>query len=209
MSLIDRIAGAGRGGGRREPVRIHALRLASHCQEAADQICGLELDPMLLCARLADGYRDAGMEPMAADDVATRLHNLDGDGLRRFALAVSAASEDQVIAALPKLAGSGGAAEQVDTVFFAMPMRAPLLTPELVRESILRAEEYARHFINLLGAEVEGESHAASRDRLARLDYGKLLAAAERAKVSAEERAEYLRKLIEEQEKRMAPRGKW
>jgi hypothetical protein len=50
-------------------------------------------------------------------------------------------------------------------------------------------EEFARRFVQGLGASIRGESAAASREALERLDYGRLLAEADRAKKAAEERA--------------------
>jgi hypothetical protein len=83
------------------------------------------------------------------------------------------------------------------------------LTLELLRQGPLRVEEFARHFLARLGAAVAGETPAQSRLRLQRLDYAQLLAEAERDKVSAAERMDYLRRLQEQQEQRLARRGKW
>jgi hypothetical protein len=44
---------------------------------------------------------------------------------------------------------------------------------------------------------------------LDRLDYARLLNEAERARESAKERTEYLRKLQEKADRMLAPRGKW
>jgi Flp pilus assembly protein TadD len=84
-----------------------------------------------------------------------------------------------------------------------------MLTLELLRQSSLRVEEFARHFLARLEAAVASETVAQSRARLQRLDYAQLLAEAERAKVSAEERVAYLRKLQQKQEQLLSRRGKW
>jgi hypothetical protein len=98
--------------------------------------------------------------------------------------------------------------EQIRTAFVGLARELPLLTMELLRQSELRIEEFARNFIARLGATVAGETPQQSRDRLHRLDYARLLEEAEQAKVSAEERMEYIRKLQEEQDKKTR-RGKW
>src|SRR5208283_4064709 len=108
----------------------------------------------------------------------------------------------------PGLLGNGGAVAQVKEAFVGLALATPLLTMTLLRQSPLRVEEFARHFLARLGTAVSGETAAQSRERLERLDYGRLLAEAERAKVSAEERMEYLRQLQEDQARR-ARRGKW
>ena len=53
-----------------------------------------------------------------------------------------------------------------------------------------------------------GERAEESHTRLQRLDYRQLLAEAEKAKVSAEQRTAYIRKLQEEQEQKLGRRGK-
>jgi hypothetical protein len=73
----------------------------------------------------------------------------------------------------------------------------------------LRVEELARRLLAVLGASVVGESAEESKKTLHRLDYARLLAEAEQAKIAAAGRAEKLKKLQDEQEQRRARRGKW
>jgi hypothetical protein len=83
------------------------------------------------------------------------------------------------------------------------------LSLDLITQSPLRVEEFARHFLAHLGVGVQGEARGDSRQRLERLDYRSLLAEAERARQGAEAQMEYLRKLQEGVDARFAPRGKW
>jgi hypothetical protein len=111
--------------------------------------------------------------------------------------------------ALPRLVGENGLARQLEEAFVGLARSTPLLTMELLRQGQLRVEEFARHFLARLGAQVAGETAAQSRERLERLDYEGLLAEAERARDSAEGRMDYLRRLQEEQDRRRPRRGKW
>lgn len=58
-------------------------------------------------------------------------------------------------------------------------------------------------------ASILAEAIQSSQQFLARLDYRSLLNEAEQAKLSAEERMNYLRKLREQQEMRLGRRGKF
>ena len=84
-----------------------------------------------------------------------------------------------------------------------------LLTMAVLRQSELRTEELARKLARHLGVGIWGESDEDSERELERLDYGRLLAEAERAKVLAEDRMAYLRERQEEELRRRRPRGKW
>jgi len=65
-----------------------------------------------------------------------------------------------------------------------------LVTLDLLRQSPLRREELARRLILGLGASVAGESMQEARAALERLDYGLLMAEADRAKRAAAGRSE-------------------
>jgi hypothetical protein len=172
---------------------------------------GKEVEPALVLARLADRYRDAGVEPMLPVDFDGLVTKLDAEGWRRLALAGSALDLEKVRRALPRLLAVTGETVhgQVQNGLVGLAEATPLLTMELLRQSPLRVEEFARHFLARLGAAVTGENVGQSRDRLERLDYARLLAEAERAKLSGEERLAYLRALQEEQEAGRPRRGKW
>jgi hypothetical protein len=132
------------------------------------------------------------------------LDPLDAEGRGRFALAVALLDEPEVRSRAAALFAA--LRPSVGPVVVDLAYRTAPVTLELVRESPLRAEEFCRHLIAHLGAGVRGESAEESARQLERLDYGRLLAEAERAKMSAADRLEYLRKL---QAERAPRRGKW
>jgi hypothetical protein len=132
---------------------------------------------------------------------------LDAEAWRRLALVVAALDCDDVRRVLPGLLARPVEA-QVRRAFVDFARSTELLTLDLLRQSPHRVEEFARGWLDRLGASVEGETEEQSRERLARLDYGRLLAEAERARQEAEGRMEYLKKL-QEQAGRRARRGKW
>jgi hypothetical protein len=167
------------------------------------------VEPDLLRARLADAYRDVPVEPPAPEAFDAQASSLEEEGWRRLALAVSTLDHAPLRAALPRLLHGSDPARQLEEGFVGLARATPLLTMELLRQGPLRLEEFARHFLARLGAQVAGETPVQSRERLERLDYEGLLAEAERAKESAAGRMEYLRKLQEEQDKRRPRRGKW
>jgi hypothetical protein len=169
---------------------------------------GAPVDPDLLRARLADRCRDAALQPAPPDVVAAMLGELDTESLRRLALVTSALNLDEVRAAAPWRLAHGPIEERVRGCFVEFARGSDLLTMELLRQSPLRVGEFARKLLVVLGLRVAGESAEESRLRLERLDYGRLLAEAERAKEAAEPRLAALRKLQEEREKRRAGRGK-
>ncbi len=133
---------------------------------------------------------------------------LDEEAWRRLALTVTAFERYDVRAGLPLLLEGRSVAEQVRAGFIGVASDLPLLTMELLRQSDLRVEEFTRQFIARLGAGVLGEPPEQSRIRQHALDYARLLEEAEKAKVSAEERMEYIRRLQEMQDRR-SRRGKW
>jgi len=192
----------------RATVAIDLGPLEAALAEIVPRLENAEVEPDLVRARLADGYRDAGVNPPVPDAFDKLVPDLDAEAWRRLALAVCALNLPEVCATVPGLVGNAGAIAQVKEAFVGLALATPLLTMTLLRQSPLRVEEFARHFLARLGTAVSGETAAQSRERLERLDYGRLLAEAERAKVSAEERMEYLRQLQEDQARR-ARRGKW
>ena len=165
-----------------------------------------EVDVPLTMARLADRCRSAAVAPPDPDNTALYLMPLPLEGRRRFAASVEVLSEAVGDQALSKLFVKG------DTLLGRLGElieATDALSLELVRQSPLRVEEFSRHLLARLGAEVEGEPPEASQARLERLDYATLLKEAERAKASSEDRLEYLRKLQEDLDARFQPRGKW
>ncbi len=210
MSIADRFFPRKHKGGKAPPPPALELGAVRACfAQGAVRCARKAIEPALVCARLSDHCRDAGLVPLLPEDFAERTADLDAEAWRRLALAVSALELPQVRAALPALVGEKPLGPFLDRGFFGLARELSLLTLELLQQGPLRIEELARQFIARLGATVEGENEVQSLQRLHRLDYARLLEQAERAKVSAEERVEYIRKLQEEQERQRPRRGKW
>jgi hypothetical protein len=207
MSIIDRFFKSQKSGDER--IEFFLPNLMRVFYQEASNLDGRAIDTDLLRARIADGYRDAGLEPIAPEEFSKLISDLNQDELRRMALASNAFELDFITEALPRLLSGSSISQQIKNGFVEFSRTIPLLTMELIRNSPLRAEEFARFFVMAMGASVMGETEEQSRTRLNRINYARLCAEAERAKLSAEERVEYLRKLQEEQEKKFAPRGKW
>lgn len=205
MSILDRLFG------RTEPppASLDADELLDHFGDAAKELEHWDVEPALVGARLADGLRDAKLSPLEPARFAQLTADLDEEGWRRLAVAVSALEDEDVTAALPALCAENGVEALVSAGFVGFAKDLSLLRLELLRRSSLRTEEFTRAWIARMGAGVEGESLSESRSRLERIDYSRLLREAEGARRSAEERAAYLRRLQKEQEERYAPRGKW
>jgi hypothetical protein len=189
-------------------VMLDVVALQDRFAVEVPQLEGRPVEPELVRARLADGYRDLGLAPMAPERFDAAAAGMDDEAWRRLALAVTALRQEDVRAGLPLLLDGQGVAEQVKAGFVAPARELSLLTMELLRQSELRVEEFARQFIARLGAGVIGETPQHSRVRLHALDYARLLEEAEKAKVSAEQRMEYIRRLQEMQDRR-SRRGKW
>jgi len=96
----------------------------------------------------------------------------------------------------------------VSAAFTGLAEDTPLLTLEVLSQSEQRVEELARRFLAALRAGVTGESAEESKTRLHKLDYGRLLEEADKARTAAADRAERLRQRQERQE-RAGRRGKW
>jgi hypothetical protein len=204
MSLTERLFG---GKGRRPHLDLGVLQAG--LAGAVARYAGHPAESELVRARLADRCRDAGVLPLTPEEFDARAAGLDEEAWRRLALLVGALDLEAVRGALPVLVPGRPLGELVGEAFVGLARETPLLTLELLRQSPLRVEELARRFIAALGAAVRGESEPVSRRRLERLDYGRLLAEAERAREAAAGRMEQLRALQEEQERLRPRRGKW
>jgi hypothetical protein len=204
VSLTNRLFG--RKGG---VPQLDAVGLQGFLTNAVSHSAGRSAEPELVRARFADRCRDAGLEPLMPEEFDKLTDGLDAEAWGRLALLVGALDLEAVRSVLPALTMARPLTELVKTAFAGLARETPLLTLELLRQSPLRVEELARRFIAELGAAVRGESPQVSSQRLARLDYGQLLAEAERAKQAAAGRVEQLRKLQDEREKRRPRRGKW
>ena len=201
MSLTDRLFG--RAGG----VKLDIATIQAHFAKAVPRVA--EPVPELLRARFADRCRDVGLTPVLPEEFDAAVAEIDLETWRRLALFISVLDVDAVQEALPKLAAARPVPELLAAAFTGLARAANLLTIEVLGQSPLRLEELARLFVAKLGAAIAGESAAESQKKLERLDYGRLLAEAEKARASAAERADRLRKLQDEQEQRRTRRGKW
>ncbi len=166
------------------------------------------VDLELVCAKLADLFRDMDRDPVPSETAMAELQGLNLESQRRLAIAVSYLEDPATRKAFSKIAGLM-ITSQAMGMLQGFAKDHHLLTIEILNESPLRREEFIRHFIALLKCRVANETPSASHDRLERLDYRKLLAAAEKAKTSASERTAYLKKLQEEQERKLGRRSKF
>lgn len=182
--------------------------LLSWVVEDVPRWANANVEPELVRARLADRYRDVHISFIAPEAFDALSAGLDPEAWRRLALAVSMLDFDSIRA---NLAGvlTEPAAVHVREAFVGFARSTPLLTLELLRQSPLRVEEFLRRWLAGLGATIADETSEQSRERLDRLDYGRLLAEAEQAQGAAEARMEKLRKLQAEQLARRVRRGKF
>jgi hypothetical protein len=176
---------------------------------AAGMLNGRELIADLIRARLADGLRDLEQEPPQPRELDRWVGDFDQEAWARLAIAAAALEVEDLRQVLRQRAEAGGCLPMVQTGFVALARDLNLLTRPVLCQSETRVEELARQFSHRLGVAIEGETAEASAEQLRRLDYSRLLAEAARARDSAEEQMEYLRKLQEEEMRRRRPRGKW
>ena len=163
----------------------------------------------LVRARFADTCRDAKLHPVTGADFRSAWKQLDSAGEQRVALSVSAFEVDSAIKSVKDFSSDGNAAALL-VRFVEFSRRLPLLTIEVLQQSDIRLEEFARHFCAEWDLSIQGENTAESVARLVEIDFGRLMREAEAARGSAEERMAYLRKLKEKEEESRRPRrGKW
>jgi hypothetical protein len=208
MKLIDRIFG-GRPKEAAPPPAIDLERLDDSLSVLLQMIAGEKPDPDVVRARLADTFRDLGVEPLDPEAFEKLARPLDEGGWARLELVARVVRFGFTGEALAALVAARGVEGAVRQAFIDFAQSSPLLTIDLLRQSSLRLEELGRRWIASLGALVEGETPEVSAAALERLDYARLLAEVERAKMSAEERMAYLQKLQEEHDASRPNRGKW
>jgi hypothetical protein len=167
------------------------------------------VEPLLVRARMADWLRDAGLLPPDPDQMTTWVAALDAEGWRRLALLATAMEVDAVGSVVGRMAARRDAAWLMKEGLIGVASGTPLLTVALLRESHVRLEELARAWLAALGAGIVGETPAESEERWQRIDYGRLLAEADRAKKEAEQRMAELRERQEKAERMRAGRSKW
>jgi hypothetical protein len=167
-----------------------------------------EIETPLVQARLADHFRDVQLDPVLPRQFDAFVRGLDPEGWRRLTLAVAVCDHPDIRTALKLLAGHIPVHRQVEEGFVVLARNTDALTVSLIRQSDVRAEEFARHFAAHLGVGWRGETMQQSNNRRYQIDYKRLLAEAAEAKRLAEDRVEYLRKKQEEDAARRRPRGK-
>jgi hypothetical protein len=182
--------------------------LVARVREAAPALEAKDVPRDLVRARLADHFRDSGIAPPVALDFEARSDGLDAEGWRCLALAAAAIDDDGAQAAIAGLAGRVPAGAHVGWEFLDLARDSAPLTVGVVRQSPVRAEEFARQLSKRLGIGIAGETDEQSRARLSAIDYKRLLAEAERAKASAEEQMERLRQRQAEADAKRRRRGK-
>lgn len=165
------------------------------------------VDLELVRSRIADFFRDLSRPPMAPDEFMRQATALDTESQRRLVLVVGGLSDGGARSAFAHGVGSTGAVGGV-AMLMGFVREQDLLTVALLLESPLRREEFVRRFVALIGGSFRGETREQSAERLSRLDYRALLAEAEKARLSAEDRVAYLKKLQQEQESRLGRRSK-
>lgn len=144
------------------------------------EIAAADLD--VARAKWADLCRDLGMNPFDPLELDGLTTHFDRAAAGRMALIVvmlerGAISRDVLIRILDKRIRTATKAGVVEPV-----QASQLVTLELLAQSPLRREELARRVILGFGASIRGEKLGDSRAALERLDYGRLMAEANRAR---------------------------
>lgn len=201
MSLTDRLFG--------RPTAAKLDLGPLRAQLTAAVRAAAEPDVPLTRARLADGLRDAGLVPLPPDEFDRAIESYDAESERRLTVLVVALELEPVRAAVANAAAPASAGQLVSAALIDLARDTNLLTLDVLAQSEQRVEELARRLVLALRAGIAGETPEESKKRLHKLDYGRLLAEAEKAKEAATERAERLRQLQEQQEQRRGRRGKW
>jgi hypothetical protein len=164
-------------------------------QEAARAIAldgwGEEVSAELVCARLLDGLRDAGVVVPTDKAIADATRGYDKDAWSRLQILVRLFRDEPAIGA-EVLACVRRDPECVRDAFFAFCVRdTELLTLELLLKSPFRIEELVRKWIHTLGGEIGGESANESEARMQRIDFGgvmKNLATAQKDRAARQQR---------------------
>lgn len=181
--------------------------VAQLCQIAPDIECK-EIEPALVHARLADHCRDVGAYPMPSDEFVVATRELTVESWRRLALAVGVLDEPACTAAFATMSKRTPIRQLVRDGFVRPAQELDVVTVSMICQSEVRMEEFARLLASALAIVWKGESAAQSKKRLNQINYRRLLAEADAAKMSAKERMEYLRKKQEEDDGNRRPRGK-
>jgi hypothetical protein len=201
MSIFDRL----------RPARTE-LALAAVIELLVDAVGAFEageIDAALLRAQFADRCRDAGLAPVAPEGFDAAVQALDVEAWRRLSALAALANRPEVGAVLAGILRQRGAAAGLEAMIGVVRGKQ-LLTMAVLRASPLRVEELARAWLGGLGIAIAGETAAQSTAALSRLDYERLLAQAEQARLAAVGRMNQLKQAQDEDDKAREPRrGKW
>jgi len=140
------------------------------------------LDLDVARAKLADLCRDLSIEPVDPLELDTIAAGLDRGAIERLVLLVLVLERRAAPDSLLKRIFEKRARTAAREGLFEVARTSNLVTLDLLRGSPLRREELARRLVLGLGASVAGESLAEARAALDRLDYGRLMAEADRAR---------------------------
>jgi hypothetical protein len=165
---------------------VEALDLAAATALAGRAAAALEnatVDLPLVRARLADAIRDADAAP--PPDVLAGVAAFAEEARRRLALLVELA---------PALPAATRRADAFAQALVGVAAAYDLHTMDLVRRGPARAEELCRALAAAAGAGIAGESAKQSEERLAKLDYRRLMADLDQAKADAEARLAEIKK---------------
>ena len=198
MSLISRIL-PHKGPDRPE---LHLNVVIKHLREQIGRVKDRPVDQDLIRARLADAYRQTELRPVSPSDFDSLVADLDDEAWRRMALVVSVLAEPQIRELLSRLLPVRDVVMQVRTGLVGLARSTSALSLDLLQQSEVRVEEFARQFAARLGVGIVGETEEESAANLYKLDHTRLLAEAEQARTAAEERVEYLRKMQQRQQPR-------
>ncbi len=168
--------------------------VVSRVRDAAPVFEARDIEVALLHARLADHYRDLELVPPEAAEFERTASDLDVEGWRRLAVAVATLDDTGLRAALAARAPWMDVSAQVQSGFLELARDIAPMTVALMRQSTLRAEEFARNFACASGLGSSGKAASSLARGCMRLDYKRLLAEAEQAKAAAHEKMERLRK---------------
>jgi hypothetical protein len=171
-----------------ESIPVHLPALIEGLRDVLADLEPSTLDADVVRAKLADVCRGFSLEPLDPLELDHLAAGFDRGAWERMGVLVLAMERGAVGEGLRR-ALSGRVRGAVRGGLIEAAQGSPLLTLDLLRSAPLRLEELARRFVLGLGASIAGESVEASRKALERLDYGRLMAEADRAKRVAADKA--------------------
>ncbi len=160
-------------------------------------------------ARLADACRDEGIVPVATEAFQAMWMQCKDAQHRQFGLLTATLDltllRQRLVHHAPNHRG--------DAVLRLLQQHltsVALLPLDVLEQSDVRLEEFARHFCRTWQVRIAKENLIASEKRLHEINFGRLMKEADQARASAEDRMAYLRDLQrKEEENKRARRGKW